>query len=72
MCLETFNLRVTADFPAQENCCWCLVQQTAGHFFVALVFFTDEACFRKHKIIHIHNQYQWTEKNPHGVIHPGH
>jgi hypothetical protein len=33
------------------------------------VLFIDEARFGRDGIISIHNQHQWAEKNPHGVIH---
>jgi hypothetical protein len=39
------------------------------HFFASSVLFTDETCFSRDGIINIHNQHQWVEENPHGVIH---
>jgi hypothetical protein len=71
MCQVTFNLWVIADFPACENFCRCFVQWSAEHFFVSSVLFKDEARFSKDRI-NIHNEYQWTEENPHSVIHSKH
>jgi hypothetical protein len=38
------------------------------HFFVSSALFTDEARFGADGIRNIHNQHQWAERNPHGVI----
>jgi hypothetical protein len=46
--------------------------RNAENFFVSSVLFTKEARFGRDSIINIHNQHQWAEKNPHGVIHSRH
>jgi hypothetical protein len=63
---------MTADFPERGNLCRCFVQQSAEYFLALSVLFTDEACFSRDDIINIHNQHQWAEENPHGVIHSRH
>jgi hypothetical protein len=57
------------DFPARDNFCWCFAQRSAENVFVSSVLFTNEAHFGRNCIINIHNQHQWAEENPHGVIH---
>jgi hypothetical protein len=61
-----------ADFPVWGNFCQCFLQQSAEHFFVSLVLFTDEAPFGIHGIISIQNQHQCAEENFHGVINSRH
>jgi hypothetical protein len=51
---------------------YCFCSISAEHFFVSSVLFTDEAHFSRYAIINIHNQHQWEEENPHGVIHSRH
>jgi hypothetical protein len=70
--LQPVQHLMPADFPMQENFYRCFLQQSAEHFFVSKVFFTDEAHFGTDAIINIHNQHQWTEENPHVVIHSRH
>jgi hypothetical protein len=66
---QTFNLWVIADFPSRGNFRRCSVQLSAEHFFVSSVLFTGDARFGRDGIIHIQNQHQWAEENPHGAIH---
>jgi hypothetical protein len=47
-------------------------QQSAEHFFASSVLLSDEAHFGRDGVIDIHNQHQWAEENPHGVIHSRH
>jgi hypothetical protein len=61
-----------ADFPARENFSRCFVQRSAEHFFVLSLLFKNEARFSRDEIINIHNQHQWAEENPHGIIHSRH
>jgi hypothetical protein len=42
--------------------------RSAEPFCVSSVLFTDEARFGRDGTISIHNQHQWAEENPHGVI----
>jgi hypothetical protein len=39
------------------------------YFTISSMLFTDEARFSTYGIINVHNQHQWAEENPHGVIH---
>jgi hypothetical protein len=55
-----------------EIFCQCFVPQSAEHFFLSSVLFTDEVRFGTGGIINIHNQHQWAEENHHGVIHSRH
>jgi hypothetical protein len=41
-------------------------------FFVSSVLFIYQTRFGRNGIINIHNQHQWAEKNPHGLIHSRH
>jgi hypothetical protein len=52
--------------------CRCFVQQSAEHFFVSSVLFTDKARFRTDSTINNDNQNHWAEENPHAVIHSRH
>jgi hypothetical protein len=57
-----------ADLLARVNVYRYFVERSAEHFFVSLVFFTNETRFGRDGTINIHNQHQWEQENPHGVI----
>jgi hypothetical protein len=60
-----------ADFPAPENLCPCFLTKCSA--FLCLVSGPySQARFGGDEIISIHNQHQWAEENPHGVIQSRH
>jgi hypothetical protein len=59
-------------FQQERSLVTVLSSQNVEHFFVSLLLFTDEARFSRDGFISIHNQHQWAEENPPGVIHSRH